>query len=284
MSAETISTTLFEGLDWTQVTCASKINFCDLELTLPMEVKKQDPAKSILVGNSLSPEQVVSMMVENTFQSLVQKREAHFIHDLNYSGEILLDPEHYFLEGGRNIAYKIDAELEVKFNSTSQKSEVMQKIEDFIGQFGTQNVKESGNAILEELYMNAMFDAPREATNRGQKNCSYADGRTSILRLFKAEGRLLMTCEDPFGSLDLKKFVKRMDEVYKKGAGEAINLRGEGGAGLGCVIMFEHCEALFLGVIPGLKTLVTCVIPLGMSNRQRAQVKKSLHLVSKENR
>jgi hypothetical protein len=71
-----------------------------------------------------------------------------------------------------------------------------------------------------------------------------------------------------------------MDEVYKKGAGEAMNLREDGGAGLGCVIMFEHCEALFLGVMPGQKTLVSCIVPLGMSYRQRDQVKKSLHLIS----
>ncbi len=281
MSAQPLTSSLFEGLDWAQISCSPQVQFCDLELIPPEDVKNQNPSKSILVCDNLLPEQVVSTLVDNPFQSLVQKRDSYFLQDLNASGDFLLNPESYFVDGGRRIVSNVENEIEIKFSSTMQKSQLLEQIEEFIGKFGSQNVKESGNAIVEELYMNAMFDAPKEAASKGQKNCSYEDGNSSIIRLFKSEGRLVMTCEDPFGSLDIRKFLKRMDEVYKKGAGDAINLRGEGGAGLGCVIMFEHCEALYLGVIPGQKTLVSCVIPLGLSNRQRAQVKKSLHLVEK---
>lgn len=279
MIARPLNSGLFEGLDWTQVTCSPSVNFHDLGQLSSVDVKNQDPATSVLVCNSLAPEEVVSVLVANPFQSLVQKRETHFLKDLSASGDFLLNPDHYFLGGGRRIADHIESEIEIRFSSTADKADLVTEVGAFIDQFGSQNVRESASAILEELYMNAMFDAPKEATSNGQKNCSYSGGNSSVMRLFKSEGRLVMTCEDPFGSLNLRKFIKRMDEVYKRGAGDAINLRGEGGAGLGCVIMFEHCEALYLGVVPGEKTLVSCVIPLGMSNRQRAQVKKSLHLV-----
>jgi hypothetical protein len=271
---------LFKGVDWSSCNADPRVELYDFQNMDKAAVLDKDPSVSLFTAEGLQPEEVVGFLAANNFRSFVQKRTNSFAQDVATSAALLMDPNLYFKEGGRRIAGQVHREMEFKFSSTSEKSDLKKQTSQFVSSAQNQNVLESCDAILEELYMNAMFDAPREAANKSQLNCSYEMGVYSTMRLFQSDHRMLITCEDPFGSLDLKKFVKRMDEVYKKGAGEAMNLREDGGAGLGCVIMFEHCEALFLGVMPGQKTLVSCIVPLGMSYRQRDQVKKSLHLIS----
>lgn len=123
--------------------------------------------------------------------------------------------------------------------------------------------------------MNAVFDAPREAVKFGGSD------KQQMAEIFLAHSSksLQISCSDLFGSLDVSKFLRRMNEIYEKGVGNAINLSVErgAGAGIGCVILFENCTSLILGVRHGKITKVTCVIPLGMRSRQREQMKKSLH-------
>jgi hypothetical protein len=127
--------------------------------------------------------------------------------------------------------------------------------------------------------MNAVIDAPREYSRMGNGAKTYQSGMQAKFYLQTSENRLAIACEDPFGALDIEKFIGRMNEVYQKGAGEVINLYRPGGAGLGCVLMFENCISMYLGVSSGKMTLVSCVLPLGVSYRQKAALKKSLHLI-----
>ncbi|MBC7467236.1 MAG: hypothetical protein H7256_14695 [Bdellovibrio sp.] len=271
---------LFHGVDMAAADIDSRVEICDASSLVQDDLSAKDPQLSILASEDFEPSQVVGMMAKNKFRSFVQKRDSHFVNDLNVSSQILIDPNLYFAQGGRGSLPEVHREFEFKFRSASDKPELKKSIEQFVSQIGSDNVSESVEAILEELYMNAMFDAPKEAVNRGQVNCKYEDGQYAVIRIFQNESRLAVVCEDPFGSLNLTKLMNRMDEVYQKGAGSAIRLDDDAnGAGLGCVMMFEHCESLFLGVMPGQRTLVTCLIPLGISNRKRSQIKKSLHLI-----
>lgn len=233
---------------------------------------------TVVAAEELDPSQVVAHLLESGASHLVQRNAKHFAQDINLSFGMLKRSEDYFSHPGSFIAGEVEQSVEVSFSTTLDKPGMRREITQFLSKISSQNVIESAEAVVEELYMNAMLDAPREAAKRGQINCSYDVGLHSVMRLHLAKDRLIVSCEDPFGSLDHRKFLKRMSEVYKKGAGESINFR-EGGAGLGCVIMFEHSESLYLGVLPGHKTLVSCVIPVGMSYRQRANVKKSIHII-----
>lgn len=275
-----LDSNLFHGVDLASADIDSRVEICDASNLAHDDLSAKDPLLSILASQDFEPAQVVEMMARNKFRSFVQKRESHFVKDLNTSSRLLIDPNLYFSQGGRSSLNDVHREFEFKFRSTADKPELKKSIEQFVAEIGSDNVSESVEAILEELYMNAMFDAPKEAVNRGQSNCTYEPDQYSVIRIFQNESRLAIVCEDPFGSLNLAKLMTRMDEVYQKGAGATIRLdEATNGAGLGCVMMFEHCESLFLGVMPGQRTLVTCLIPLGISNRKRAQLKKSLHLI-----
>lgn len=276
-----LDSALFHGVDLALANIDSNIEICDATSLAQDDLSAKNPQTSILASQDFEPAQVVATMAKNNFRSFVQKRESHFVTDLGLSSRHLVDPSSYFSHGGRSAISDVHREFEFKFNSASDKAELKNAVMEFVSEIASDNVSESVDAILEELYMNAILDAPKEAVNQGRNNCSYEPDKTAVIRIFQSDSRLAIVCEDPFGSLNLAKLVNRMDEVYQKGAGTAIRLDDDGnGAGLGCMMMFEHCESLFMGVMPGKKTLVTCLIPLKVSNRKRAQIKKSLHLIS----
>lgn len=257
----------------------SKYTNCSLFDTKLETTKKQCSPSTLLLGDHLEPAEVVSWIVDSGAHHLTQKCDSHFQSDVEFSLSNIQNPNHYFNQTAQTLAKGVVSQKQLDFTGPQDKDRLRSELTNFLSATKTQNVVESAEAIFEELYMNAVIDAPREAAKKNQSNNSYAQGLKATFHLALSDSHLVLCSEDPFGSLDPHKFINRMNEVYKKGAGESINFR-EGGAGLGCVIMFEHCKSMHLGVIRGKRTVVSCVVPLGMSYRQRSQVKKSLHLIS----
>lgn len=239
----------------------------------------QDWKNSIAVDDNANPEQVVSHLLKNPVNHFVQKNRDHFWPEVQYSLPIVKSPESYFDNGARGLAGAVGEYHKVRFTNPKDKPFLKDEVANFTQAIGSISVTQAVDIVVEELYMNAMIDAPREAQKRGYKTQKYDGENAAQVELYWSGPRLIVNCSDPFGALDVEKFLKRMDEVYSKGAGEAINLKGGGGAGLGCVMIFEQCLSLFLGVQQGHRTLVSCVIPVGMSNRQKTLARKSLHRI-----
>lgn len=233
----------------------------------------------ILVDENLDSKSVVSVLCDHSLKHLVQKNTSLFEEDLWTTGHIANRPELYFSEGAKSLLENSTSSYVIEFTQRPDKVKLKEESNKFVADGGNQSLIEAADAVVEELYMNAMIDAPKEGALRGIP--AYGKG-INTLELERNETRLVISCTDPYGALDVNKFLSRMNEVYSKGAGEVINLRGKGGAGLGCVIMFENSMAMYLGVDKNKCTRVSCVLPIGMNNRQRANVKKSLHRLELE--
>ncbi len=127
--------------------------------------------------------------------------------------------------------------------------------------------------------MNALIDAPVAAIRLGTETAPYhSRGKARLCYAHDGE-RLVVACEDPYGELSPAAFVRRMDDVYTLGVRGAMRMEPGRGAGIGCVLMFESCESLYLGVQAGKKTLVSCVISIRASQKKRAGFRKNLHLI-----
>ena len=235
--------------------------------------------KSLLVSESLTPQKVVESVIRGNHQ-VMQKGSIEFWPDMKCALSFIKNPKSFFAEKQEGLIIS-DAKnpVEFGFSSPNDKEELLQSIEKYVGKVGHQSFHEALRAVTEEMYMNAVFDAPKEALKKGWKEKPYLEGQKARLRLSRSEDRLLITCIDPYGSLDGLRFLGRMQEVYLRGAGEVINLKPGSGAGLGCVIMFEHSVQMAFGVVPNKSTVFSCVIPLHMSYRQRTSHKKNLHLI-----
>lgn len=229
--------------------------------------------KQIVVDDTLEPLQVILNITSKNINHLLQKNTGRFEEDLLFSGQLAGNPEAYFHD--EFLAFNGDAKAQkkIEFKGAEDKSNLKALALEFIETLASAAVTQCAESVIEELYMNAAIDAPRE----GQKLGLSTDGKASSMFFARGDKYLQISCSDPYGSLKIEKFLARMNEVYEKGAGEVINMSGNGGAGLGCVILFENCCTMILGVQQKKMTKVTCLIPLGVSSRQRAQMKKSLH-------
>ena len=248
----------------------SSVSVCRLQ-----HFESSKAKSSVVVEESLEPSEVVARVKENNVRHLVQKNPDRFDQDLMRAGYLIESSEHYFSKNASMIGEEIDDSLELVFSTNSDKNVLKKATLDFVESLGSQAVNEAANAIIEELYMHAVIDAPKEATKVGLP----ISARSCELFLAVSHERksLQISCTDFCGSLEIGKMINRMDEVYQKGAGQVMNMQSEaGGAGIGCVILFENCSSLILGVKRGVQTKVTCLVPIGISNRKRAEIKKNL--------
>lgn len=264
---------IYQDIDWKELE-PSSIEL--LKLEKDSHFSSEEIQNKILVADSLDPEDVLRFMAHFNCEQIIQKRSSCFVHDIQKLQSLKNSSDLYFASGGSVFLQKIENSTEIPFKKSEDKNALMTSITEFTEKFCSGTVQMSVRAIAEELFMNATLDAPREAV---KKNIKIDTLPPNLMRIYKGPDRLLISCEDPYGALPLEKTIQRMDQVYTVGAGTAMNLKAGEGAGIGCVIMFEHSEAMIFGVQPMKKTLVSCLIPLGMSLKQREQLKKSIYLI-----
>lgn len=239
----------------------------------------------ICLGEGLQPSEIVDFLIENKSKNLVQFNPGWFKGDIELAVNLINSKEKYFADPVRTVLGHIQnadcLKGEWTFFDGSEKQKILTGIHDLLPG-SSQPLREAVRAVFEELYMNAVLDAPREAVRSGVERYGYEKKPPAKISLGFDDSRLALACTDPYGTLEIGRFLSRMSEVYKRGAGQVVNLvREKGGAGLGCIILFEHSSSLFLGVNSGVNTTVACQIPLNMNHRQRASVQKSLHILDK---
>jgi hypothetical protein len=137
----------------------------------------------------------------------------------------------------------------------------------------------------EELLMNALYDAPRNAD--GQARHTHQDRRVAValgadetvqLR-YGCDGQTLaVAVADPFGSLTRSAVIERLrkvrDGVPKPSAGVA-------GAGLGLVMTYSVANQLVFSISPGRLTEVTAVMHVGGSNRAAQERGTAVHFYTR---
>lgn len=232
--------------------------------------------KLIVIEENLEPNQVINCMLDKGTQYVVQKNKGRFESELLLAGKVIDGKDNYFDSNACLFEEQASAAVNLRFRNADDKQILKKSAMSFVEEIGSESVTQAADAIIEELYMNAVIDAPREA----QKLNWNLSLLPCELYMARSEKMLQISCLDHFGSLDVFKVLRRMAEVYDKGAGQAINLTAGGGAGIGCILLFENSSTMIFGVKPKEKTKVTCLVPVGVSNRQRAQMKKSLHWFS----
>jgi hypothetical protein len=133
----------------------------------------------------------------------------------------------------------------------------------------------------EELLMNALYDAPRNAD--GAERHATLDRRLgvelgadeTVHMRYGCDGQTLaVAVSDPFGSLSRKAVTERLkkvrDGIPKPNAGVA-------GAGLGLVMTYSVANQLIFSVSPGRLTEVTAVLHVGGSNRAAQERGTAVH-------
>jgi hypothetical protein len=133
----------------------------------------------------------------------------------------------------------------------------------------------------EELLMNALYDAPRDAA--GAPRNAHLDRRRGVELAPGEEVQLRYACDgqtlaiavaDPFGSLSKAEVTARLATVA---AGATRPSTGTAGAGLGLVMTYGVVNQLVFSVVPGRLTEVTAVLHVAGSNRAAQERGTAVH-------
>ncbi|MCA9664600.1 MAG: PEGA domain-containing protein [Myxococcales bacterium] len=133
--------------------------------------------------------------------------------------------------------------------------------------------REAIDSVLDELLMNALYNAPVDAA--GGRVFSEVDPKDRlsmqverpVLLQYACDGsRFLLAMRDGFGSLDRKTV---LDYLERCATAEGSQIeRKASGAGLGLYIVANHVSELIFSVLPGAATEVICSIDLRKPRQQ----------------
>lgn len=171
---------------------------------------------------------------------------------------------------------------EVSVRSSEDKDRALDRIVGFGESMGLTGEKlRRVELAAEELLMNALYDAPRNADGRARnaeldRREPIALGADETVHLrYGCDGQTLaIAVADPFGSLSKKAVTDRLrkvrDGIPRPNAGVA-------GAGLGLVMTYSVANQLIFAVSPGRLTEVTAVLHVGGSNRAAQERGTAVH-------
>ncbi|NQZ01145.1 MAG: hypothetical protein HRT45_10820 [Bdellovibrionales bacterium] len=253
----------------------------------------QNESPVIAVGSNLSPETVISTAADQALCQIVQDTSLDAKSAIVSSGHMLFSAEEFLqhplscmldpTNSGPEAEKKIRS-VDCQFNSSKQKIEVLQNLEDFL----IQSVKRSSTmaeilSVADEMYSNAVFNAPF-VNDEDRRGTSRTDGSVTVDRQARflagrSENALGIVVIDQYGSLKIDKLLKKIQKTYKEGADNTIQMDGVGGAGLGTYMIFESCSSMYMAVKPGELTIIGVILPLNMSRKKKTVLSKNLHIL-----
>ena len=250
------------------------------------------------VAESLEPEPLLRHALEFGFKHICQKNGHMYDSERATAENLVVAPESYLEFPAATILSpaKVNTAVERKlilldktFDASAQKHPLLDLVLNLLQSKNLpQTVIDDAIVVCDEFFTNAVYNAPfvdptthkNPGVSRRDVDVNFTNGKVGRLFLAQGEKGLVIGCRDPYGSLDLKKYLGKIRETYQKGPAAALNF-GAGGAGIGSYIIFNVGASLYFGVWPGKATLLCCTIPLGLSNRLRSQMPKHLHWIQR---
>ena len=173
--------------------------------------------------------------------------------------------------------------------ASRQRPELLAHVEHYFESLGIRRAnRERIQAVLEEMLMNAIYDAPADANGKAlynhlprTQNLSLKPEEQGLLR-FATDGMLVaVSVQDPFGSLKGQTLLRYLEKNY---AGDAANhvhdSEDKGGAGRGLHQIVENSDLVVFNVAPGQKTEVIALFNVEV--KERVHENASFHLFIRE--
>lgn len=145
--------------------------------------------------------------------------------------------------------------------------------------YGTQEFARITGEVLDELLMNAIWDANPRINSISRETPIVLEETEGVHIEWGVDGNTLAVgVRDPFGTLKKDTFFKYQDEVLglKKNAQVVINATGAG-AGIGFHMILRRASGLVINSTEGFATEVIALFDLARSTRSSQKAPKTLH-------
>lgn len=241
----------------------------------------------ILQTQGLSPEQVIEARLFQGHSHILQLDCHEYDKELSNCEKLIKAPELFFKDPVGSVIQNSTSLVDVNFQSSTEKSGVIAQVSmklrglNLAGSFVDQV-----QLVVDEMFSNAIYNAPatdlktniNSNVDRSSGVIAMHSGKTGRIYVAHDDTRVLLGCADPYGTLNLDYYLGKVLGNYQNKNGPSINF-GPGGAGIGSYIIFNSGSSLYFGVSPGNATIISCVFPMKMNNRQRSLVPKNLHCI-----
>lgn len=170
--------------------------------------------------------------------------------------------------------------VDIAVRGTVDREAAGARIHDFVAALGVpRRVAEMFSELGDELVMNALYDAPVDASGRARYAADrkaqivLAEHERPAVRIATDGTRLALQVRDPFGRLERR----HVFEGLARGLASGEQDRSHGGAGLGMTVCHNASSAMFFDVVQHHHTEVTALFELDINLREFRTQAKSLH-------
>lgn len=172
--------------------------------------------------------------------------------------------------------------FKARLESLKDKSLVMAELRHHHLSDVKQTLLDESLACIDEIITNAIFNAPFSSpVDRQTLDLVLPNGDFVELGVGHSEEEIFVVCSDPYGSLKIDDYLRKILNCYKNGVGESINY-GPGGAGIGSYIVFESSSSMIVGVKSNFRTVIGCKFSKTLSSKKRQMSPKNLIIVKGE--
>lgn len=232
-------------------------------------VLSEKKAECVLLEDNLKPIQIIQMCLDRNVKHVIQNSKLSTINKMLLIDKVLKNPID-FLTFNTNLFNDPDKKLCFSFHSKENRSELVNKVIEFLEIDPKNHNTEHVLKCSEELIMNAQVHAPRIGDFKSPHNMGFL--------VEKKVDYIALSVFDDYGSMNLNKFLKKILSTFSIGLADSINY-GSGGAGLGSSIIFESSEVLYIAVLPKKITRVTLLTPIKVRAKDREIEQKSIHII-----
>jgi len=234
-----------------------------------VSMEKQSDKICTLFEDGLSDNQLLGYLtyrnyrsiLQNSYQPAVEKLE--LLKKLSYNKLNFFNIEFDLLEEGA-------ATRNFSFTHQTPRDDVFNEVCEFAMMDPESARSTRMRQTVEELLMNAQITARGTKSSLGKMQ--------SYLKVEYTESLIAFSAFDDYGSLECKKFLKKVETGLALGLNNSINF-GKGGAGLGSSLIFQNSDSLFLGVSANKKTRVSSIMPYNVTERKFEGLQRSLHII-----
>ncbi|MBC7466749.1 MAG: hypothetical protein H7256_12220 [Bdellovibrio sp.] len=248
------------------------LNLDDKKLNVSLSHKTfvKSPSKTnILFEDQISESQIIQLVMYRDLRHIIQNSLQSADEKIEFLNTLIKDNKDYFALDFNMLEEGSAGEI-FEFSALTDREELIAKICDFCMLDPSSSRATRAVETMEELIMNAQINAP--LLRQGSISAR------SFLKVEYSDSLMAISAIDYYGSLDWKKFLKKIENGLALGLDKALNF-GRGGAGIGSTIIFRNCDSIFLGVIPQKKTRVSVIMPYKAADKKYENIQKSIHII-----
>jgi len=253
-----------------------------------------DPEKTILIGEQTGVYDIFSEFSRFRIRQFVQLDRADLISGIIASVVLLKRPSLFMKAPLRFILGGVTGEFEQReksfrrlilpFRKSEDRQLISLQVEKFMSQHDVaKKCLEAALLIVDELLSNALFDAPIDDDGRHLYRAdqpvfatvTFDSGKEGRLFIVHDDERLVIGCEDPYGSIEPDAFLDTLLQTYDPTRQYASECRLPG---LGCKLLIDNSLSFYVVSRRNVRSMVCCALKLGMSNKKHALTAKNIHL------